>query len=178
MALKEEYMDIKDGIGWDGVLSFGIVDESLINQIGLENFLKCVKDGKLKWKRECKQHNKVTNYSRNYIAQMLTTPVYTPWVLPSAIELGTGTGTPAATDTNLFVPVIPTLQPCGTTQVYISYYAQYISVWQTTAPITGTWLEAGLFDINNNLWAHACFNLTVNSGEMLIGQWQVNIQGN
>jgi hypothetical protein len=168
----------KEGIGWKGELSLGVVDEIIIKEVGLENFLKGIKDGKFKWKRECKQHNKVTTYALNYIAQMLTTTVYTPSVLPHQIELGTGTTTPQASDTTLTTPVPATMQACSTIQVYNNIYAQYISVWQSTAPIVNTWTEAGLFDINNNLWAHTVFNLVVNSGEMLISQWQIQIVGN
>jgi len=167
----------KEGIGWAGQLSLGVVDEKIVNQIGLENFLKGIKDGSFNWKRECKQHNKVTNYALNYIAQMLTTPVYSPWSLPYQIELGTGTTAPLASDTALTTPVPATMQACSTIQVYNNIYAQYIAVWQSTAPIVNTWCEAGLFDINNNLWAHTIFNLTVNSGEMLIAQWVVQIVG-
>lgn len=165
-----------EDLAWEGRLHFGVVDAK--NVVDLEAFLKDVVDGKVKFKREYKFHNKTTNYTRQYMAQILTGAVVMPLVLPSQMELGTGSGTPSATDTDLFVPVVGTLKPLSNTQVYLTYYAQYVCAWQTTDPITGTWTEIGLKDANNNLWAHASTGITVNTGEMLVGQWQVQILGN
>lgn len=152
-------MDLNESLKWDGTLNF-----------------KVIKDSKVV--REYKEHNKMTNYARGYIAQMLAGSIQGPLILPSQIELGTGSGTAAATDTDLWSPTIATMKPCSYTQVYLNYFAQYIVTWLTTDPIQGTWTEAGLKDANGNLWAHTAFNLTINPGEMLVGQWQVQIVGN
>jgi hypothetical protein len=56
-------LKINEGIGWDGQIIFGVADEATVKKIGLENFLKGISDGSLKWKREYKQHNKITNYT-------------------------------------------------------------------------------------------------------------------
>lgn len=153
-------MEIKEGLKWNGEITF-----------------QAFKDGKLV--RERKEHNKVTNYARAYMAQMLVSPYYSP-VIPSQIELGTGAGTPQATDTDLWSPAVSTLKPCSNSQVYLSYFAQFICTYLTSDPIVGTWTEVGLKDANNNLWAHAALpsGFPVYSGEMLVVQWQIQFLGN
>lgn len=176
-----------ESLGWDGILSFGIVKEEKLKKAGFlaesENglelipaFFDALKDGKIHFDRTAKSKNSVTNYTRSIIVQILTNT--TQGVLgPSQMELGTGTGTTSSTDTDLWSPINGTLKPCSTIQVYLTYYAQYICTWLSTDPIQGTWTEIGLKDTKNNLWAHSALtqNLTVNSGEMLIGQWTIQM---
>lgn len=167
-------IQVRDSLAWDGVITFGVVDE-----MPMEELMQRVKDGTLKFKRTVKQHNKVTNYARSYIAQVLTGTATIPLAFPAKMELGTGTGTPAATDPDLWSPVVGTLKSLSTIQVYLTYYAQYVCAWQSSDPITGTWTEVGLKDVNGNLWAHGAMSaFTVNAGEMLVGQWAVQILGN
>lgn len=155
-------MQLKDGLEWEGIVTFKVIDEKTKEV-----------------KREFQEHNKVTNYARSYLAQVLTNSVNGSLVLPSMIELGTGTGTPLATDIDLWSPATATLGPCSSVQVYLNYYAQYIAAWQPNT-ITGTYTEVGLKDSLGNLWAHSAItsNLTVNAGEMLVCQWQVQLLGN
>jgi hypothetical protein len=150
-------LKLKEGLEWEGIITFKVIDEKT-KEI----------------KRQYKEHNKVTNYARGYMAQILTNAVNGSLVLPSMIELGTGTGTPLATDADLWSPATVTLVSCTGIQVYLNYYAQFITTWQPNT-ITGTYTEVGLKDANGNLWAHAAItsNLTVNSGEQLVCQWQI-----
>jgi len=168
-------MKLKEGIGWKGNVSFGVIDKETVDKIGMDLFLKSVRAGKAKFKREYKQHNVVTDMARGLIAQMITSPAYTAWELPSQIRLGTSKQAASSSDINLYAGVAATTKICSTVQVYNDYFAQYIAVWQTTDPIQGTWTEAGLFDVTLDLWARSVFNITVNAGEMLIAQWQVQI---
>lgn len=166
-------LQIKDSLAWDGIITFGVVDEMPVEQL-----LEHLKNGTVPWKRKLVKHNKVTNYARAYMAQMLTGTAV-PILLPSKMELGTGTGTPMATDADLWAPAIATLKPLSSLQVYLTYYAQFVCTWNTADPVHGTWTEVGLKDGNGNLWAHGAMSaFTVNAGEMLVGQWAVQILGN
>lgn len=179
-------MLVESSAGWDARLALGVLDESLVCQLGLINnipeLLRRIKKGSLHWKRVVRQKNKVTDYARTYIVQMILNQVSYPLIVPSKMELGTGTSTqgPQGSDTDLWSPVAGTLKGVTTSQQYLTFYAQYICSWQTSDPIVGTWTEIGLKDANGNLWAHSQLTsaLPVNVGEMLVGQWQVQIVGN
>lgn len=172
-------MKIKSGCGWKGEVTLGVIDVHDFEKIGDTNkLLELINSGKVTWKRKYINKNKVTNYALNYIAQILSSAAVLPLVFPSKMELGTGAGTPSGSDTNLWTPSAPTMKACSNIQLYLSNYAQFITTWLTSDPITGTWTEAGLFDEKNNLWAHIASNITVNAGEMLVGQWQIQIVGN
>lgn len=127
--------------------------------------------------RQKRYHNIPTNYALSYIASIVSGAVTSGIVVPSQIELGTGSGTPDPNDTALWVPSAGTLQTCSIVQQYLNTYAQFTSGWQPTDPIQGTWTEAGLFDVNGNMWAHTVINQLVNSGEMLTVQWSVGFMG-
>lgn len=171
--IVNDVLQIKDSMTWDGVITFGVVAEMTIEEL-MEHY----KNGTVPWKRKLVKHNKVTNYARAYMVQMLTGTAV-PIVLPSKMELGTGSGTPAATDTDLWAPAVATLKPLSVLQVYLTYYVQFVCTWNTADPVQGTWTEVGLKDANGNLWAHGAMSaFTVNAGEMLVGQWAVQILGN
>lgn len=167
---------------WDGEVTFGVLDEELVRSMGLLDnpaaLLHAIEAGTLQFKRTAKNHNTVTNYARQSLVEVMTGTAPNPLPLPSQMELGTGSGTPAATDTDLWAPAAATMKPLSQTNVYLSYFAQYICTWQTSDPIQGTWSEIGLKDSSGNLWAHAAVNITINPGEMLVGQWQIQIVGN
>lgn len=81
---------------------------------------------------------------------------YNPVPWPDHTELGTGTGTPSSTDTDLFAPVAATLQKCsvvgpvsGSPQI-----GQWITQYMGTTGNAGNYSEAGLKDPNGKLWAH------------------------
>jgi hypothetical protein len=172
-------LEQRDGIAWDGKFSFGVMDADKFNKMRLQNeqaFFDAIRSGEMPWKRLIQEKNKVTNFARSAMAQFLISQM-SPVVLPSAIELGTGTGTPAATDPDLWSPSVPTLKPCAYYSLYMQYYAQFITTWYITDPVQGTWSECGLFDANSNLWAHGVMNLQVNVNEILVAQWSVNILG-
>lgn len=176
-------MRTHENLQWEGIIDFSVLDQEMVRQKGLLDnipaLLEAIKNGDIQAK-QYRTKNKVTNYVRSYLASVLSGTATMPLVLPSKMELGTGSGTPAATDTDLWSPSSATIKPISNTQVYLNYYAQYVCTWLTSDPIQGTWTEIGLKDANSNLWAHANVTglPTVNSGEMLIGQWQVQIIGN
>ena len=173
-------MEQREDVAWDGKFSFGVINKDVFNKMRLQNkqaFFNALRLEEIPWKRLVQEKNTVTNYARSAMAQILISQM-SPVVLPSAIELGTGTGTPAATDPALWSPSAPTLKPCAYYSLYMQYYAQFITTWSITDPIQGTWTECGLFDANSNLWAHGVMNLTVNANEILVGQWSVQLLGN
>lgn len=138
------------------------------------------KAGQVRPVRKIVTHNKITNFTIQYGLELLTNSIPSmPPLFPTKMQLGTGTGMPAATDLDLWVPSAGTLKPLAQTQIYQQYYAQYICNWQSSDPIQGTWTEAGLKDGNGNLWAHVAFasGLLINPGEMLVGQWQIQVSG-
>lgn len=150
---------VKDKAGWQGSVTF-----------------TKYKDGKII--EQATEHNIVTNYALNYMAQILTNSVAVTneaLVLPSYVELGIGTGTTSINDTDLFTPTTPrTIQNFSIMQVWLNTVAQYSSTWQSGLSTSVTWSEAGLKDVNGNLWAHVVINpIVVNSGEILTVQWQV-----
>jgi hypothetical protein len=169
----------KSDIAWDGETIFGVVEEYRARKMGLLDnpraLFHAINTGSLPFKRVALKHNKVTNYALGYIPQILTNTAPFPLQLPSQMELGTGSGTPARTDTDLWSPAAATLKPLSAMQVYLQYYMQYICTWQTSDPIQGTWTELGLKDAGGNLWAHAASTITINTGEMLVGQWQIQM---
>jgi hypothetical protein len=126
-----------------------------------------------------KVHNTVTNYALGAIANLLAlNAINQVFYAPDYIELGTGSGTAAVTDKDLITPAASTWKQCSYVTPYLSTYAQYSATWQTSDNPAGTWTEAGLFDINKNLWAHVMLgNFTVNNGEILTVQWQIQIMG-
>lgn len=123
--------------------------------------------------------NTVSNYLLTALAGWLAaTQVNTPntgltTVLPpDRIALGTGTATPAPADTVLGSETTGTRKVCSIKQVYGSYYAQFITQYQTGDP-RGNFTEAGLFDAAGNLWAHVLLNLNLASGQIATVQWKI-----
>lgn len=170
----------EDGLKWEGKLEFSVFDETEARKQGFldneESFFYALKHGLLPAKRKVKSKNTVTNFARQQIVSILTNKV-SSIIPPSQMELGTGSGTPSASDTDLWSPSAPTLKPCSSIQQYLTYYAQFICTWLSTDPIQGSWYEVALKDVNNNLWAHAAIPLgvTIASGDALACQWSVQI---
>lgn len=141
-----------------------------------EVFTYALKNGLLPIKGTVKSKNTVTNFARQQIVSILANSV-SSILTPSKMELGTGSGTPSATDTDLWSPSAGTLKLCSSIAPYLTYNAQYICTWLSTDPIQGTWTEVGLKDSNNNLWAHSLIsgNITISTGDALSCQWSVQI---
>lgn len=169
-----------DNIQWEGKFTFRVFNEKEARKQGFldsqESFFYALKHGLLPIKRIVKSENIVTNYARQQIVNMLTGTSNTH---PSQMQLGTGSGTPSSTDTDLWSPSAGTLKQCQTIQPYLTYYAQYIVTWLSTDAIQGTWSEIGLKDSSNNLWNHSALTsiITVNSGEALTAQATIQILG-
>lgn len=174
-------MQIIEGLGWEGKIDFAILDQEAVQRAGLlddiPRLLKAIRTGELAAKRHV-AHNKVTNVARANVASLLVGNFTTP--LPSQMQLGTGSGTPSATDTDLWNPSAGTLKLISGYTQYLQYFAQYLCTWLASDPIIGNWTEIGLKDSTRALWAHANVTglPTVNAGEMLIGQWAVQLIGN
>lgn len=90
---------------------------------------------------------------------------------PSQIELGTGTGTVAATDTALWSATANTLKTAQVQQVYNSNTAEWNATYNPGDP-SGTFTEAGLFDTNSNLWAHVVIDESKDDTQSLVVDWQ------
>lgn len=125
--------------------------------------------------RETEYHNTDTYFMRASVAKWLagtaTTSTLTP---PSQIGAGTGFGTPSPSDTALFAPISGTQRNCDSISTALGYFAQYNLQYQTSDP-NGPYSEVGLFDANNNLWAHASISEYKASGQTLTIQWMVGM---
>lgn len=175
-------LNVTNNFGWSGVITLGIFEDNRTEKTSLSDdkaFFYAVQSGLIRCKRMLEVENTVTNYARQYMVSMLTNSISYPIAVPSQMELGTGSGTPSQSDTDLFSPSAGTLKPCSGIRPYLTYYAQYVTTWQSTDPIQGTWTEIGLFDENMNLWAHSILssNVAIKSGEILVAQWNVQIKG-
>jgi hypothetical protein len=172
-----------EGLKWIGELEFSVFDEAKARKQGFldnqESFFYALKHGLLPVKQKIKSKNTVTNFARQQIVAILTNSV-SSIMPPSTMQLGTGSGTPSASDTNLWSPSAATLKQCTSIQAYLTYYAQFITTWLSTDPITGTWAEVGLKDSNGNLWAHSSItsDITISTGDALSCQWSVQILSN
>lgn len=169
-----------EGLAWEGKLEFCVFDENEARKQGLldnqEAFFNALKNGTLPVKRKIKSKNTVTNFARQQIVSILTNSV-SSIIPPSKMELGTGSGTPSASDTALWSPSAPTMKQCSSIQAYLTYYAQFITTWLSTDSIQGSWSEVGLFDSNNNLWAHSAIPLgvSISTGDAMACQWSIQI---
>ena len=97
---------------------------------------------------------------------------------PAYMELGDGTGTPAATDTNLFSPKVATYiavsqaAPNATNPLI----AEWTAVWGPSyGPYSGS--EIGLFSRAGTLYAHllATIDLTTTSSTAVTWQWVLSV---
>lgn len=104
------------------------------------------------------QKNIVTNYALDSMALWLTgtnNVGYNAVTFPAYMELGTGSGTVASTDTALFDPVATTLAQVSQMNPVdgAANEAVWFGVWGPSyGPLSAT--EIGLFDGDQNLWAH------------------------
>jgi len=89
-------------------------------------------------------------------------------------ELGTGTGTPAVTDTALFAPDAATVLACSSLGVLTdpANTAQWVSVY--TSP-TGTFSEVGLLAEDGTLYAHKLATVSITSGTQTTVTWQITL---
>ncbi|NMP20788.1 hypothetical protein [Sulfobacillus harzensis] len=97
---------------------------------------------------------------------------------PAYMELGDGTGTPAATDTDLFSPNVAT-------QIHVTQagpapgnplVAQWVGVWGPSyGPYNAS--EAGLLSADGTLWSHilATIDLTTTASTVVTWQWVLSV---
>jgi hypothetical protein len=121
--------------------------------------------------------NHYFNTSTNFMLSAITgwlsgTKTTTDTPPPTQIGAGNGIGTPSASDTALWSPISGTQRACDSIEVVRGVYAQYNITYQTTDP-NGPYTEVGLFDANNNLWAHASINEIKSDGQTLTVQWMI-----
>lgn len=126
--------------------------------------------------------NTVTNAALAALVQWLTGTGnigYAAAPYPNYVELGTGSGTPAPTDTALFAPVAATntqvaiLQPSASNPAQ----AEWIVAFPSSVP-TGTYTEAGLFTTNGTLFAHVAgltIDLSASTTTSLQWVWTLSV---
>ena len=126
------------------------------------------------------RQNQVTNAATTALATWLTgrQPTQGQNALPpvTQIELGTGTGTAAATDTSLITPVPATLVPVTQAVVLTGPPAspQWTAVWggPGQSAQAGTFTEAGLFNSQGTLFAHLTgLNVVVGTSTVTTLDW-------
>lgn len=126
-----------------------------------------------------RNHNKTNNNALSALAQYAigAAPGY-----PTQMQLGTGTGTPSATDPGLFTPAEGTLVPITNWSTYNTFYAQYIAYWGSSTP-PGDYTEAVL--LSNLCWAHVLLQtsanqpyVTIQAGQTLTILWKLQLTGN
>ena len=120
-----------------------------------------------------------TNYLGNSVAAWLAgrnNTGYNPLSPPTMIELGTGTGTPAVTDTALFTPAASTLIQCSLVNVSAASTTQFIAQYFGTTNNAGTYTEAGIFDTAGNLWAHTLISISISNGNTTTVTWLLTQQ--
>lgn len=91
---------------------------------------------------------------------------------PSLFLLGTGSGTPAVSDTSLFSPdsnsrvSMSARTSAGATATFTTNYAK--------GQLNGTYTEAGMLDVNGNLMAHIVFasSLPVTTSQAATFIWE------
>lgn len=124
--------------------------------------------------------NKVTNYAAQCIAAWLTgsnNTGYNPVKFPNYTELGTGSGTPAATDITLFAAAPATNQKCSVVQPENGFptVAQFVTQYYGTANNAGNYTEVGLFDSDGHMFAHTMLNVVIQSGLSTTLTWNLTI---
>lgn len=103
---------------------------------------------------------------------------------PIQMQLGTGTGVPALTDTGLFTPAANTEVNITSFSVYQVFTMQFVAFWGTSTP-ANNYTEAALFDVNGVCWAHVLLQTSANqpyiaiqSGQTLTIIWKITLTGN
>ncbi|WP_156157862.1 hypothetical protein [Gordoniibacillus kamchatkensis] len=124
-------------------------------------------------------HNIELNYTLSALSQWISgknNVGYQPVFPPSRCSLGSGSGTPAKTDTSLFTPIpnstismssaTPDSPAVGTTTFIFQYPAG-----QVTTQVT----EALMSDVNGNGWFHSKFAspFTPSASQTITVQWQI-----
>ena len=158
--------------------------------MGLDgSIVAIVRDARGRFVRRYTIRNKTNNNARAFVAQWLTatsnitgSPGAVPG--PSQMQLGTGTGSPAATDAGLFTAAAGTLVSLTNQSVYQTYYAQWIAYWGSSTP-AGNYTEVVLLDAANNCWAHVLLQTSssqpyvpISAGQTLTVIWKFNVLGN
>lgn len=123
-------------------------------------------------------HNISTNYEFSALSQWLAgknNTGYQPLSPPTQIQLGSGAGTPAVTDTALFSPIANTITTmsnvtAGSPTAGTSTFTFQIAAGIVTVQVT----EAGLRDVSGNLWSHTMFGIpfTPSSTQTVTIQWE------
>lgn len=122
--------------------------------------------------------NKLTNYMANVLAQWLTgvnNTGYNPVLPPLYVEAGTGSGTPAPTDTNLFTPVSATYGRTSIQDTPSNGVAEFVSQYYGDANNSGDYTEVGLFDANGNMFAHTMYSFSIASGQTTTITWDITM---
>lgn len=124
--------------------------------------------------------NQLTNFARQQSAALwIGQAIYTP----SKIALGTGSPPAGSTstspsDTALWNELSGTRKTVDLATTFLTYYSQFQCTYSPNTQST-TITEAGLFDINGNMWGHVKLTgITWDTTASLSIIWQVLHQGN
>lgn len=124
--------------------------------------------------------NRLTYYAVSSAAR-LWLGEYVP--TPTRIVLGTGAPTPPLTgpsvdDTALWTADATTERACDIRTTFLTFYTEF-GVNYTQGELTGTvYTEAGLFDEDGNMWAHAIIEVDQQATETAVVLWKVQHVGN
>lgn len=163
--------------------------DDIFNAIGTVHVVKRDLAGNTVFEHTFK--NQLTTYARQtsaglWVGNLLPTP--------TLIAVGTGSPTPPATSTSsadiaLWTEMAGTRKTLDYATTFLQYYSQYAVSYDQSSAIgtvnggnpTGliTLTEAGLFDVNGNMWSHVLMNgVTHDNQSTLSIQWQILHNGN
>jgi hypothetical protein len=155
-----------------------------MNAIGTVRVVKHDLAGNMIYEQTFK--NQLTNYARQTSATLWTGVIVDT---PTLIAVGTGSGTISPTDLTMWTELAGTRVGLDYATTFLQYYSQFAVHYDQTAalaPITGpnptgliTISEAGLFDIDGNMWSHVALSgVTHDNQSTLSVVWQILHNGN
>lgn len=153
-----------------------MIRENVLILDNVETILTDIHTGKT---RTFKCHNIPLNYQFQALAQWIAGVNNTGQnavLPPTQIEYGSGTGTPAVTDTGPFTPISGSLTNLSYATANSPQNGTTTLVFQTPAGvITGTVTEAFLRDTSGNGWAHSMYgaSFTPTSTETVTTKWEL-----
>lgn len=121
--------------------------------------------------------NQQTDWAASAVAQWyagVNNTGYNPVKPPNYMELGTGTGTPAHTDTALFTESPATNQQCSVVSASTNQ-ATFVCQYYGTSTNAGTYTEAGLKDSDGHLFGHLMATISIQQGLSTTVTWVVAV---
>lgn len=121
--------------------------------------------------RELRDHNLITNTSRERAAALWVAASTGGFNLPGYIGLGTTAITPSSTMTSLTGETYR--KACSTLAVFQTYYSRWVANF-TTTEVSGNFLGMALFGSSSGGDMHAIVSVSVSksSSQSLIAEWR------